>query len=240
MDRIPAGKVGATEQMIYTLPHVYAALSGKTDFKMQAMPLPRKTADTVAHFRRFNEITGTTALGVTTAVTDPAKLENIARWIDYRFSEEGALLLNYGIEGDTYSLVDGKPVFTDRILKNPAGTSAGDMMAQTTDSSYGALYDWTRERPTVSDEEWAAYDVWGKSASGDWVMPPVTLTSEEGTEYANIYGDISTLVTETIPQFITGQKKLADYGAFVNQLKSMNIDRCIAIQQAALDRYAKR
>jgi putative aldouronate transport system substrate-binding protein len=71
-------------------------------------------------------------------------------------------------------------------------------------------------------------------------MPPVTLTSDEGTEYANIYGDISTMLSETIPQFITGQKPMSEYDAFVEQLKSMNIERCIVIQQAALDRYLAR
>lgn len=240
MDRIPAGKVGASENMMYTMPNMYKMMSGNPEFHMVAMPFPRKSADYVAHFRRFNEITGTTAIAVSTAVTDIDKLEKIARWLDYRFSEEGALLLNYGIEGETFEFVDGKPVFNDRILKDPNGIAPGDMMQQLTDSGYGAFYDWTRNRSTVSDEEWAAYDIWGDSASGDWVMPPVTLTSEEGTEYSVIYGDIETLVTETIPQFITGQKLLSEYDAFVEQIKSMNIARCIEIQQAALDRYLNR
>jgi putative aldouronate transport system substrate-binding protein len=48
------------------------------------------------------------------------------------------------------------------------------------------------------------------------------------------------MISETIPQFITGQKPMTEYDAFVEQLKSMNIDRCIEIQQAALDRYIAR
>ena len=71
-------------------------------------------------------------------------------------------------------------------------------------------------------------------------MPPVTLTTEEGNEYANIYGDIDTLVRESIPSFITGAKPLSDWDAFVSQIRSMGIDRCIALQQAALDRYNAR
>jgi len=240
MDRIPAGKVGASENMMYTMPNMYKMMSGNPEFHMVAMPFPRKSADYVAHFRRFNEITGTTAIAVSTAVTDIDKLEKIARWLDYRFSEEGALLLNYGIEGETFEFVDGKPVFNDRILKDPNGIAPGDMMQQLTDPGYGAFYDWTRNRSTVSDEEWAAYDIWGDSASGDWVMPPVTLTSEEGTEYSAIYGDIETLITEAIPQFITGQKSLSEYDAFVEQIKSMDIARCIEIYQDALDRYLNR
>lgn len=189
---------------------------------------------------RVNEITGQTGIAVTTAVADVDKLEKIARWLDYRFSEEGALLLNYGIEGDTYTLVDGKPQFTDKILANPDGISASDMIEQTTDSKYGALYDWTRMRQTVTEEAWGFYDIWGNSSSGDWVMPPVTLTSDEGAEYSAIYGDIQTLINESVVQFITGQKQMSEYDALIEQVKSMNIDRCIEIQQAALDRYLNR
>ena len=36
--------------------------------------------------------------------------------------------------------------------------------------------------------------------------------------------------------FITGAKPLSDWDAFVAQIRSMGIDRCIALQQAALDR----
>jgi putative aldouronate transport system substrate-binding protein len=37
-----------------------------------------------------------------------------------------------------------------------------------------------------------------------------------------------------------GDKPLSEYDAFVAQLKSMNIERCIEIQQGALDRYLAR
>lgn len=239
-ENMVSGKVGALEHMVYTLPHIYKSLSGSDEFHLVAMPLPRKNAGDVAHFRRVNEITGTTVIAITTAVTDADRLENIARWIDYRFSDEGALLLNYGIEGETYTLKDGEPVFTDYVLHNSDGISPADILGQISDSGFAAIYDWTREKQMVSEEEWAAYDIWGNSASGDWVMPPVTMTSEEGSEYATIFGDIDTLITETIPLFITGAKPMTEYGQFIDQLKSMNIDRCIDIQQAALDRYMNR
>jgi putative aldouronate transport system substrate-binding protein len=48
------------------------------------------------------------------------------------------------------------------------------------------------------------------------------------------------LLPKAIPQFITGQKSLSEYDAFVEQIKSMDIARCIEIHQDALDRYLNR
>ncbi|MDO5518193.1 MAG: extracellular solute-binding protein, partial [Clostridium sp.] len=49
--------------------------------------------------------------------------EAAARVLDYTYSEEGNMLANYGKEGVTYEMVDGKPVFTDFVLHNSDGLS---------------------------------------------------------------------------------------------------------------------
>lgn len=45
--------------------------------------------------------------------------------MDYLFTEEGAVLSSYGIEGVTYELNDqGAPQFTETIFNNPDGIPA--------------------------------------------------------------------------------------------------------------------
>ena len=233
-------KVGAADAIVYTMPPVYAAGSEDPDFTMRAMPFPRKNAGDIAHFRRVNDITGTTpALLRATLADDLTRLEIVVKWMDYRYSEEGSNMLNYGLEGDSMEFVNGNPQFTEVVYKNPE-YSFSNMMEKYTDCRYGAYYLWVRENVAFSPEELAAYDIWSGSASGDWVMPPVDLTAEEGTEYSAIYGDIQTYVQENVAKLITGSMSLDKLDEFVNQIKSMNIDRCIAIQQAALDRYNAR
>ena len=39
------------------------------------------------------------------------------KYFDFWFSKEGLTLANFGIEGKHYNMVDGKPVFTDLVLK---------------------------------------------------------------------------------------------------------------------------
>ena len=43
--------------------------------------------------------------------------------LDYMYSEEGTLLINMGIEGTHYTMQNGKPIFTDYVMKNPDGLS---------------------------------------------------------------------------------------------------------------------
>ena len=52
--------------------------------------------------------------------------ENIVetvKWLDWHYSEEATTLYNWGIEGQSYEVVDGKKQFTDLILNNPDGLS---------------------------------------------------------------------------------------------------------------------
>lgn len=58
------------------------------------------------------------SLSISTQCSDP-KLA--IQYMDYLFSEEGHMLANYGIEGQTYTMENGEPQFTDLILNNPQG-----------------------------------------------------------------------------------------------------------------------
>ena len=66
------------------------------------------------------------------------------------------------------------------------------------------------------------------------------MTVDEGTEYSSLFTDISTYVDECNVKFIMGQMSLDDYDAYRDTLKKMGIERCIELQQAALDRYNAR
>src|SRR5699024_5275242 len=42
--------------------------------------------------------------------------ELAARFLDYSYSEEGYMLNNFGIEGESYEMKDGYPTYTDTIF----------------------------------------------------------------------------------------------------------------------------
>ena len=92
----------------------------------------------------------------------------------------------------------------------------------------------------MSDKAKAASSVWDANWENTQTLPDITISSDESAEYSFIYTDINTLIQETTITFISNRKPLSEFDDFVAEIKRMNIDRCIEIQQAALDRYYNR
>lgn len=55
--------------------------------------------------------------------------------------------------------------------------------------------------------------------------------------YNRTFSDIDTYMDETVSKFVVGDLSLDQFDSFVQQLKDMGIEDCIAIEQAAYDRY---
>lgn len=206
------------------------------------VPLPSKTEQEQGslHFGLANNYTTNDSIFISTDAVSRGVDELCARWIDYRYSEEGSLLLNYGVEGISYELdAEGNPVFTELIMNNPNNTAL-EMLGDYAEQGVGILYEWEREKQLYTPETLSAYDVWGSSTACDWVMPPITMTAEEAEEFTATYNDISAYIDTTVLQFIFGQKSLDDWDEFVATIESLGIDRCIQIKQDALNRYNAR
>ena len=171
-------------------------------------------------------------------------VEAAVKWLDAHYSAEGSMLMNFGIEGLSYEMIDGYPTFTDLIANSPDGLafdiamSKYSLAANTTE----VMNQDAREFAQLSlrtDHQKAANKIWG---SGDisLIIPPTSLTIEESTEYSKIMSEIDTYVAESIVRFIMNQIPLENFDDFVNNLKAMNIDRAIEIRQQAYDRYMAR
>ena len=165
--------------------------------------------------------------------------EIAAKWCDFWYSEEGILAANYGSEGETYNMVDGKPVFTELITHNTQGLpllnalQAYTFMGGCSIELPGPQYDYAPAKVE-------SCEIWNPTPN-DWVMPStLTLTPAEGSENSSIMTDIQTYLQESLGGFISGMVSMDKYDDFIAQIKSMRIDRAIAIQQAALDRYYAR
>jgi putative aldouronate transport system substrate-binding protein len=208
-------------------------------FKLSPVSAPVMNEGDTIHFR-FTAYEAKSPNAITSTCENP---EIAIRLLDYLYTDEGSILVNYGIEDVSYTMVDGKPRYTDLILKNPDGfTGRSVAMKYAWDDGIG-MVDFTRHWQSYeglpNEGALEAYNVWNKD-SNDYVLPQITRTSEEGERYSAGYSDIQTFANETIPQFIMGTKPLSEFDAFVDQIKSMGIDEIIEIQQNALDRYNAR
>ncbi|MDR1059650.1 MAG: extracellular solute-binding protein [Clostridiales bacterium] len=162
------------------------------------------------------------------------------RFLDYAFSTEGNLFYNFGTEGESYTLVNGEPVYTDLILKNDEGLSISYALAKYTHSAYEGPYPMdVRYFPQiyVMPPQVEALTVWADHNGGAHLIPKFAMTPEESDEYATLWTDIKPYVDEMLLKFIMGVEPVSNYEAFVDMLNSMGIQRAIEIQQAGYDRY---
>lgn len=237
MTSVITGKTGAWTSM-YTMPSLYESSSEDPDMNIVPITPPVENEGDEIHIRYRD-----TAVGITTALSATSDNWELAlRWLDYLYTDEGAMLANYGVEGDTYTLDDaGNPVFTDKILANPDfsfSQAQGSFLMPP--SSVACYYDWTRELASVPEKDVASYDVWS-SAGQDWTLPTLSLTQDESVDRAAIMGDVETYVQEKTTQMITGVLDIeTEWDTYISDIESMGIADATAITQAAYDRYLQR
>lgn len=162
--------------------------------------------------------------------------------LNYLYTEEGALLANYGIEGDTFAYnAEGNPQVTEKISDNPK-YSMGQAQAfyLMPPGRLGGLYDWTRELKALPEEDLQAYDVWSKGDDA-YILPEfLSYTGEESRERSRIVSNVNKYMNDMTVKFITGVADIdSQWDTYVKKLKEMDLDRGIEITQQALDRFNK-
>ncbi len=181
------------------------------------------------------------------AITTACKTPQLAvEWADYLYSDEGMMLCNYGVEGESYNMVDGKPVYTEQILKNPEGLSIAEMLqryCRATNSAPGfnEAEDYIRQYYPFQQQK-DALELWTQATENvkAHTLPPVTFTIEESDRIASINAEILTYVSENVLKFVQGTRNINEFEDFIDELKSIKLDEYIQIYQNAYDRYLKR
>ena len=159
------------------------------------------------------------------------KLELAIKFLDFSFSEENQEMYQWGIEGESYVLVDGKKVYTEQASDNdwlqrlginpaflfPANTSK--------ESTYELLPDWHCEIDTWQEQ--FIHDPW-----------PFIYSTEEESEVLNKYTvDIETYTKENQAAFIMGTKSLDRFDEYINGFNSLHLPEILAIKQAQYTRF---
>lgn len=173
----------------------------------------------------------------TTSITSACKYpEEAARLIDYFYSKEGDDLVNWGFEGKSYKVVNGKKQFLEEVLK-PANVNEGVgkyAKAWVAFPKYGGS---EAQLGRYTPEQIAAEDQWRKVDTGLLLPAAMSFTDEENKKLTEINSDVGTYSTDMFNKFVTGAEPLSDFDAYVQTMKKMKIEEALNIYQAALDRY---
>lgn len=235
--------------IIYTYIHTYEDLMkqmapmyellGKDAYDLRPVAAPKQNASDELHIR-YTEKSSAYAV-ITNRVKSEEKVRAILEWFNYLFTDEGSLLMNYGIEGDTFEYVDGEPMFTEKITANSEEPplNFSDAINKYCSLNFCFKYDWTRELQVVTDEEKSAMtDVW--NCDNSYVLPTVTLTEQEG-KVSDLYElNLTKFKDEFTVNYIIG-KNTQSFDEFVATMKATyHMDDLVKVYQAAYERYLQR
>ena len=174
---------------------------------------------------------------------DSDNWELALNWLNFWSTEQGLMLARYGVEGISYTMENGEPVYTDVIYDNPDGFIFQLARIMYCAASVPTFGDPRIIRDNVySDNVIACTEVWesayGSSESN--ISDAVTMTTEESDEFYGKYTDIGTYAQTELLRFVVGENSMDQWDTFVETCKSMGIDDCVEIYQVAYDRYEAR
>lgn len=175
-------------------------------------------------------------VSVSTSCKQP---EAALQYIDYLFSEEGMILANWGVEGQTYDVVNGEKVFRDEILNDPMGFQIGLLINIC--PGFIRMIDWDVTYLSYNDAQKEAVEIWTSVFdSSDKTFPRdyVTYTSDESETKAELESGIETYCEECRLKFIVGDLDIdADWDSYVSAVEDMGLEELMSIYQGAYDRY---
>ena len=170
--------------------------------------------------------------------------EAAAKFMNYGYTEEGSMLMNFGIEGESYEMVDGYPTYTDVIMNNPDGLTIQQAMTQYMRSWCGGPFVQRREyleQYYVLEQQKEALTLWSTSNASDYQLPAVEIAEESVSEFSKLTADINIYIEEMMIKYITGQKSLDTFETeYLPTLQEMGVEKVIGMYQTALDNYNAR
>ena len=179
--------------------------------------------------------------------TECDDIDPLLEMVEFMFSDEGYLLTNYGVEGETYTLDEnGDPQYTDLIINNPDGLSyffASYVYATNAATGFFPyINDMAKTFYEFNDNQWQVFEDLKKLSDCAYTYPSyASMTTEESADYSSIESDMSTYMDSKVLEFIVGSADIdAEFDTFVDTLYEMGLQDLIDIKQAAYDRAMVR
>lgn len=170
-----------------------------------------------------------------------AKSENAVeaiRYMDFWFSPEGRILANYGIEGETYDMVDGKPQLKENIINSHDEGSVVDVL-----NTYGAQLSMAYHQDFEYERQWLTPvalagidDYMNNGYLKKYVNRKYTLNEEDSKKATELLATLSDYVSDMEQKWVLGELDIAStYNEFLSTLHNMQVDELIAIHRRAYE-----
>lgn len=198
------------------------------------------------------------------ATVEPERLVRILKVLDYTYTQEGAFLLNRGLnaeqaakdelytkmgftDGAYYYDENGKLCTSEWMMKaaddgfEPMSFTGQRLIGKADDTAL----DWpaNKERTYLDDAEDNADAVWKMYGNARVLSTSAgAMNSDESAKFNAVYTDIMDYVNSMVPKFIIGTEKLdeASWADFIAKLNEMGLQDILDARQSAYDRYMAR
>jgi putative aldouronate transport system substrate-binding protein len=159
--------------------------------------------------------------------------------MDFLFSEKGRNISNFGVEGQTWTMKNGKPTFTDKVLnsKSPVNSQMWDIGAQIPigyHMDYNYELQWTNKIAAAGVKMYM---------DGGYILdqfPGFILNSEEQSIYDELWPDILAYMLTKQRNWILGLNNIdEEWNGYQKTLNDLGYPKLVAMLQASYDRTYK-
>ncbi len=214
------------------------------DAEFAAAPWPKTKDGYQWCFSDINSFNRDTTVITSNAVkhgTDKAA----AFLIDYMLSEAGSTYLTWGIEGESYEVVNGEKQLMKGMDDQVSFEGTNIVKFNTYADpltvafpNFGQVSEYILNGK--SEEYVAASTVWAQGDTAYKMPASCQLSVELQAEVEDIVTDMKNYTTKMRQRFITGKEPLTNYDTYVNNVKRLGGDKYEEIWQRAYDAYLAR
>lgn len=238
------GKIGALNTTLGGGIGKYLTAATEEGFDLVGVKSPVRNKGDYPEFGFYQNQIPPTMYGSYTAISADCKNIDLAlKVLDYGYSETGRMLYNFGVEGESYNMVDGYPKYTEEITNNSEGYPMSVMLSKYTSSYDAGPFIQDRrymEQYAARPQQQAAWDTWTESKMSEHLLPNLYVSNEDQKSLSNIDNNLKTYMDEVITKLIMGTESFDNYDNIMKELENRGIYDAIEIYQRAYEEYLER
>lgn len=214
-------------------------------FEVTAAPYPRLNEGDQLHYEETNIWPKQGNGAMQASVSSKSKnIVEAVRWLNYGYTEEGADLYNWGVEGLNYDVVNGEKVYNDLMLNNEKfGTEEASyiykfhFIPKLTEFDVVCHANLLKSPASLASRmKWAD----DPGIDSEACLPPYQLTTEEQELRTRVMTQVNTYTDEMVLKFITGAESLDNFDSFVATIEGMGLEEVLVSEQKAYERYMNK
>ncbi|MGV8988726.1 MAG: sugar ABC transporter permease [Cypionkella sp.] len=158
------------------------------------------------------------------------------KYFDFWFTEQGRLLSNFGVEGQTWDMVDGQPVYKPEVLNSDQAVNA-QMYAVGAQIQRGYWMDYRYEWQWTSEEARKGIVLYDANNLLVDQFLGVAFNQDEQAVFDKYWPSILTYMLERQQAWILGTGDVkADWDGYIATLNKMGYDQVIKVMNTAYKR----